>query len=110
MPMTPQTRPYEPLTSENAALVLIDHQIGLMTGVRDYPIALLKHNVVALAKAAKALKLPIVVTTTARDSMWGPTIPELVEALPDLEIIDRSSANAYDDARVARAIEPTGRG
>src|SRR2546427_4752167 len=88
---------------------LVDHQIGLMTGVRDYPIALLKHNVVALAKAAKALKLPMVVTTTARDSMWGPTIPELVEALPGLEIIDRSSVNAYDDARVARAIEATGR-
>ena len=108
--MTRQTRPYEPLTSENAALVLIDHQIGLMTGVRDYPIALLKHNVVALAKAASALRLPIVVTTTARDSMWGPTIPELVEALPGIEIIDRSSVNAYDDARVSRAIEATGRG
>jgi nicotinamidase-related amidase len=108
--MTRQARPYEPLTSENAALILVDHQIGLMTGVRDYPIALLKHNVVALAKAAKALKLPIVVTTTARDSMWGPTIPELVEALPGIEIIDRSSVNAYDDARVARAIEATGRG
>jgi len=108
--MTRQARPYEPLTSENAALVLIDHQIGLMTGGRDYPIALLKHNVVALAKAAKALKLPIVVTTTARDSMWGPTIPELVEALPGIEIIDRSSVNAYDDTRVARAIEATGRG
>ncbi len=108
--MTHQSRPYEPLTSENAALVLVDHQIGLMTGVRDYPIALLKHNVVALAKAASALRLPIVVTTTARDSMWGPTIPELVEALPGIEIIDRSSVNAYDDARVARAIEATGRG
>jgi len=108
--MTRQARPYEPLTSENAALVLIDHQIGLMTGVRDYPIALLKHNAVALAKAASALRLPIVVTTTARDSMWGPTIPELVEALPGIEIIDRSSVNAYDDARVARAIEATGRG
>ena len=108
--MTRQARPYEPLTSENAALVLVDHQIGLMTGVRDYPIALLKHNVVALAKAANALRLPIVVTTTARDSMWGPTIPELVEALPGIEIIDRSSVNAYDDARVARAIEATGRG
>lgn len=108
--MTRQARPYEPLTSENAALVLIDHQIGLMTGVRDYPIALLKHNVVALAKAANALRLPIVVTTTARDSMWGPTIPELVEALPGIEIIDRSSVNAYDDVRVARAIEATGRG
>ena len=74
-----------------------------MTGVRDYPIGILKHNVVALAKAAKALKVPIAVTTTARASMWGPTFPELVEALPGLEIIDRSSVNAFDDARVARA-------
>ncbi len=100
---------YEPLTADNAALVLVDHQVGLMTGVRDYSTGELKHNVVALAKAAKALGLPIVVTTTARDSMWGPTFPELVEALPGIEIIDRSSVNAYDDERVARAIEATGR-
>jgi len=51
------TRAYEPLTSENAALILVDHQIGLMTGVRDYSTGELKHNVVALAKAARALKL-----------------------------------------------------
>src|SRR5246500_410495 len=106
-PMTNQVRPYEPLTSENAALVLIDHQVGLMTGVRDYSTGELKHNVVALARAAKALKLPIVVTTTARDSMWGPTFPELVETLPGITIIDRSSVNAFDDERVARAIEAT---
>jgi nicotinamidase-related amidase len=105
----PNAHPYEPLTSENAALVLIDHQVGLMSGVRDYSIAELKHNVVGLAKAATALKLPIVVTTTARDSMWGPTIPELVEALPGVQIIDRSTVNAFDDPRVARAIEATGR-
>jgi nicotinamidase-related amidase len=103
------TYPYEPLTSENSALVLIDHQIGLMSGVRDYSIAELKHNVVGLAKAAKALKLPIVATTTARDSMWGPTIPELVEALSGVQIMDRSSVNVFDDPRVASAIEATGR-
>jgi nicotinamidase-related amidase len=103
------THSYEPLTSENAALILVDHQVGLMSGVRDYSIAELKHNVVGLAKAAKALKLPIVVTTTARDSMWGPTIPELVDALPGLQIMDRSSVNVYDDPQVARAIEATGR-
>src|ERR1700722_15257295 len=107
--MNNPVRPYEPLTSQNAALVLVDHQVGLMTGVRDYSTGELKHNVVALAKAAKALKLPIVVTTTARDRMWGPTFPELVEALPGIEIIDRSSVNAFDDARVTRAIEATGR-
>src|SRR6266404_315389 len=107
--MKGQAQPYQPLTSENAALVLVDHQVGLMTGVRDYSTGELKHNVVALAKAAKALKLPIVVTTTARDSMWGPTFPELVEALPGIQIIDRSTVNAWDDARVARSIEGTGR-
>jgi nicotinamidase-related amidase len=107
--MADEIRPYEPLTSDNAGLVLVDHQVGLMTGVRDYSTGELKHNVVALAKAAKALKLPIVVTTTARDSMWGPTFPELVAALPGVQIIDRSSVNAFDDARVASAIEATGR-
>ena len=79
--MSEQPRPYEPLTSENAALILIDHQVGLMTGVRDYSTGELKHNVVGLARAAKALKLPIIVTTTSRDSMWGPTFPELVRIL-----------------------------
>jgi nicotinamidase-related amidase len=102
-------RAYEPLTAQNAALVLVDHQIGLMSGVRDISIGELKHNVVALAKAAKALKLPIVLTTTASDSMWGPAFPELVEALPEVEIIDRPWVNAYDCHLVAKAIEDTGR-
>ena len=65
--------------------------------------------VTGLAKAAKLHKLPVIVTTTARDSMWGPTFPELVEALPGIEIIDRATVNAFDDARVFRAIETTGR-
>ena len=107
--MSNPTRLYEPLTSENTALVLVDHQVGLMTGVRDYSTGELKHNVVALAKAAKALRLPIIVTTTARDSMWGPTFPELVEALPGVSIIDRSSVNAFDAPEIAQAITATGR-
>jgi len=107
--MFDRNRPYESLTSDNAALVLVDHQVGLMTGVRDMSISELKHNVVGLAKAAHVLKLPIVVTTTARDSMWGPTFPELVEALPGVQIIDRGSVNAFDDMRTAHAIEATGR-
>jgi nicotinamidase-related amidase len=76
MPCSTQPTPTSRLR-QRTALVLVDHQIGLMSGVRDYSIAELKHNVVGLAKAATAPKLPIVATTTARDSMWGPTIPEL---------------------------------
>jgi nicotinamidase-related amidase len=107
--MRNEVRPYEPLTSDNAALVLVDHQVGLMTGVRDISTGELKHNVIGLAKAAKLQNLPIIVTTTARDSMWGPTFPELVEVLPGVEVIDRATVNAFDDAQVSRAIEATGR-
>jgi nicotinamidase-related amidase len=100
----------ERLSRDNAAVVLVDHQVGLYSGVRDIPVGELKHNVVALATAAQVLGLPLVVTTTAADSMWGPVIPELAEVLPDgLQVIDRSTVNAWDDPRVVQAIRATGR-
>lgn len=99
----------EPLTRDNAALVLVDHQVGLMTGIRDYSIADLKHNVIGLAKAAKVMGLPIVTTTTSAETLWGPAFPELTEALPGQTFIDRTTVNAWDDPRVADAIRATGR-
>lgn len=99
----------EPLTRDNAAVVFVDNQVGLMTGIRDYSIADLKHNIVGLAKAARALGLPIVTTTTSSETLWGPAIPELQEALPDQIFIDRTTVNAWDDPRVEEAIRATGR-
>jgi nicotinamidase-related amidase len=104
----PDITPYEPLTRENTAVLLVDHQIGLMTGVRDIDVFELKHNVVALAKAAKALDLPVITTSTWRDGMWGHTIPELVDVVGDDEIIDRSTVNAWHDERVRDAVKATG--
>jgi nicotinamidase-related amidase len=98
----------ERLTSDNAALLLVDHQVGLFTGVRDIPVAELKHNVVALAKAARVLGVPTIVTATSPE-MWGPTIPELTNALPGISIIARTTVNAFDDKRFAKAVEATGR-
>src|SRR6266404_1639704 len=71
----------ESLTPENTAVVFVDHQVGLYSGVRDIALAELKHNVVASAKAALVFKLPLVVSTTAARSTWGPTIAELAEVL-----------------------------
>jgi nicotinamidase-related amidase len=96
------------LTPENAALLLIDHQVGLFTGVRDIPVAELKHNVVALAKAVKVLGVPIIVTATSPE-MWGPIISELTDALPGIAIINRTTVNAFDEPRFAKAVEATGR-
>lgn len=99
---------YERLTADNAALLLIDHQVGLFTGVRDIPVAELKHNVVGLAKAARVLGVPIIVTATSPE-LWGPTIPELTEVLPGVPIIARTTVNAFDEPRFAKAVEATGR-
>lgn len=97
------------MTRDNTAVLLVDHQIGLLTGVRDITVSDLKHNVVALAKAAKVLGLPVIPVTTARDSMWGPTAPELKEALGNAEIMDRSTVNAWDYPPFVAAVKATGR-
>ena len=96
-------------TRHNTAVLLIDHQVGLFTGVRDMSVDELKHNVVGLARGAHVLGLPIVAVTTARDSMWGPTIPELTSVLGDTEILDRSTVNAWDDDRFVAQVTATGR-
>jgi nicotinamidase-related amidase len=96
-------------TRDNTAVLLIDHQVGLFTGVRDIDVNELKHNVVGLARAAQILDLPIVAVTTARDSMWGPTIPELKNVLRQTEILDRSTVNAWDDERFVDQVNATQR-
>ena len=92
----------ERLASHNAALFHVDHQEGLDTGVRDIATLGLKHNVVGLTKAALALGIPVVVTTTA-ESMWDPMIPELAAVLPTHKVIERTTVNAWDDPRVVQA-------
>ena len=97
------------LSRDNTVLVLVDHQVGLFTGVRDIPVADLKHNVVALAKAAKLMGIPVVMTATMPDGMWGPTIPELTAVLPDVPVLSRTVINAWDDPKVRDAIKKAGR-
>jgi nicotinamidase-related amidase len=98
----------ERLTRSNALLLVVDHQIGLYSGVRDIDILQLKHNIVGLTRAMLALKVPIVVTTTT-ENMWGPLIPELVDVLPGVQRIERTMVNAWDEKRVVDAVKATGR-
>jgi len=106
--MTGQLSVKERLTKHNAVLLHVDHQEGLYTGVRDIATLELKHNVIGLTKAALALGITIVVTTTT-ESMWGPMIPELAAALAKHDVIERTTVNAWDDPRVVRAVQATGR-
>ena len=96
------------LTRENAVLLLVDHQVGLYTGIRDIDTLQLKHNIVGLTRAMLALKVPVVVTTTT-EKMWGPMIPELAGVLPGVRIIERTTVNAWHEKRVVDAVKATGR-
>jgi nicotinamidase-related amidase len=97
------------ITRKNTAVVLIDHQVGLLTGVRDMATQELEHNVVHLAKAAKVMGIPVVVTNAATD-FWGPTIPALVDAVGGTkDILTRTIINSWDDPRFVKKIEATGR-
>ena len=98
----------ERLTRHNAALLLVDHQVGLYTGVRDIDVLELKHNVVGLTRAMLALKVPVIVTTTT-EKMWGPIIPELAAVLPAVRGIERTTVNAWDEKRFVNAVKATGR-
>jgi nicotinamidase-related amidase len=104
----PIPRRPERLTRDNALLLLVDHQIGLYTGVRDIDTLSLKHNIVGLTRSMLELKVPVIVTTTT-EKMWGPLIPELTEALRGIKPIERTTVNAWDDKRVVDAVEATGR-
>jgi nicotinamidase-related amidase len=101
----------ERVTRDNSAVCLIDHQVGLLSGVRDITINELKHNVVGLAKAARVLGMPTIASTTAKDVLWGPTFPELVAVLDTqtYPIIERMTMNAWDDPHFVKAVEATGR-
>lgn len=106
--MTKPLASAERLTRHNAVLLHVDHQEGLYTGVRDITALELKHNVVGLTKAALALGVPVVVTTTT-ESMWGPLIPELAAVLASHQVIERTTVNAWDEPRIVEAVQATGR-
>lgn len=100
----------ESLTRDNTVLLLVDHQVGLFAAIRDYSPAELKHNVVALAKVARILGIPTLVTTTAEKFLWGPIAPELKAVLdPSVQVIDRTTVNAWTDPRIPAAVASTGR-
>ena len=70
-------------TAENAAMLLIDHQIGTMSWTHSHDINLVKANAAKLARIAAGSGIPVVLTVSMEDHAQGPLIPELKEILPE---------------------------
>ncbi|WCD82470.1 isochorismate family cysteine hydrolase YcaC [Pseudomonas sp. TUM22785] len=101
---------YNRLDKDNAAVLLVDHQAGLLSLVRDIEPDKFKNNVLALADLAKFFKLPTILTTSFETGPNGPLVPELKELFPDAPYIARpGQINAWDNEDFVKAIKATGK-
>ena len=73
---------YTRLSKDDAAVLLVDHQSGLISLVQDFSPGEFKNNVLALAASAKYFKLPTILTTSFENGPNGPLVPELKEMFP----------------------------
>ena len=104
------TKPYVRLNKDDAVVLLVDHQTGLLSLVRDIDPDKFKNNVLALADMATYFKLPTILTTSFEDGPNGPLVPELKAQFPDAPYIARpGQINAWDNEDFVKAIKATGR-
>ena len=98
-------------TYEDCALVLIDYQNEMFEVIRsETDRDLVELNVRLLAKTAKALEMPIVLSTVGVGFGFnGPTLPAILSELEGIEPLDRSSMNAFEDQAFREAVAATGR-
>ncbi|NAT17327.1 hydrolase [Pseudomonas syringae pv. actinidifoliorum] len=98
------------MNKDDAIVLLIDHQTGLISLVQDFSPNEFKNNVLALADLARFFKLPTILTTSFEQGPNGPLVPELKAMFPDAPYIARpGQINAWDNEDFVKAIKATGR-
>lgn len=99
---------YDRFNAENAALLLIDHQVGTIEWMHSAPKGEVIRNTLALAKAAKAVGMPVLLTSSMEWEAQGSLFPELEAILPEefeARIKRDGIVDAFDDANFAQAVQ-----
>jgi nicotinamidase-related amidase len=104
-----ENRFIQPLKAESSVLLLIDYQPQMLLGVESHDRTLIRNNIMALAKGARLLEVPTVLTSIGGEN--GRFFPELTELFPNTDLIDRKlpSFDALDDTEVLEAVKKTER-
>ena len=97
------------LTPQNAVLALIDYQPEQYAGVGSVGHEELLAHVTMLGRVATSFELPVVLSTVYVKHGMSGTNPELLEALPGVPEIDRTTMNSWEDPEFRAAVERTGR-
>src|SRR6478672_10031724 len=96
------------ITPKNAALIIIDYQAVQVKSVASMDRRELVTNIVAVTKTATLYGLPIVLSTV-NASRTGATITQLLDLLPGVPALDRTTINAWEDAEFLAAVKATKR-
>jgi nicotinamidase-related amidase len=94
----------------DSALLLIDHQLGTTKLIKNIPLDVVKRNTLALAKTARILNIPVVLTTGTEQNFQGPLLPELEHILPEAfaaRVQQAGIVNAWNDPNFKKAAEAT---
>ncbi|MBO0781018.1 MAG: isochorismatase family protein [Ktedonobacteraceae bacterium] len=97
----------DPITPENAVLLIIDQQEGLLSRISQPELT--RANLLALARVSRMLGVPAVMTTVLAAGSNGPQLAGLGEIFANQPIIDRTLVDAWKEPRVKEAIMATGR-
>lgn len=101
---------YNRIDKDNVAVLLVDHQAGLLSLVRDIAPEKFKNDVLALAGLAKAFNLPTILTTSMEQGPNGPLLPEIKALFPNAPYIARpGQINAWDNDDFVNAVKATGK-
>jgi len=92
---------------DDTVMLLIDHQEGTINFSANRPHEVIKSRARALAKMAKELHIPVVLTTSQEELQQGPLIKDLQEILPEqfANRVKRAGiTNAWDDENFRTAV------
>jgi nicotinamidase-related amidase len=103
----PETDPL--LTPQNAVLAMIDYQPEQFVGVASVNHDELLAHVTMLGRVATTFALPVVLSTVYVKHGMSGTTRELLDALPGVPEIDRTTMNSWEDPDFRAAVERTGR-
>src|ERR1700750_759758 len=98
------------LTPDNAAVLIIDFQPVQVSSIASRSQRELVTNITALARIARLYEMPVILSTVnVQTGRNQPTIHQITDVLTNIEPIDRTSINAWEDEDFNRAVKATGR-
>ena len=98
------------LSPQDHTLILIDYQSQMAFATKSIDVVALRNNASLIARTACVFGVSTILTTAAEKSFSGPIFHEIKNALPDVEITDRTNMNSWEDENIVVRINAIGKG